>query len=93
MADFKFRFLNGSSIEATTGEDGITVHILQDGEEPLIGTFTDFDNLLNGIAPIYSKNANSGYELATLSYKLKTAFETDMTKEDIANFLVKAQWG
>lgn len=93
MEHFSFHFLNGSSIKATTGEDGITVHILQNDEEPLMGTFTDFQNFLNGIAPIYSKNANSGYELAALASKLKCCFETSMSKEDIANFLVKAQWG
>lgn len=62
MEHFSFHFLNGSSIKATTGEDGITVNILQNDEEPLMGTFTDFQNFLKRDNKWYTCHHHKGYK-------------------------------
>ena len=86
---FAFPFLNGTLITANTGEDGITVNITQEDDEPKMGTFTDFENMLYGIAPIVQNNCGSDFEFHMLCDNLSDAFESNLDVEEIAEILMK----
>lgn len=86
---FAFPFLNGTLITANTGEDGITVNITQEDDEPKMGTFTDFENMLYGIAPIVQNNCGSDFEFHMFCDNLSDAFESNLDVEEIAEILLK----
>lgn len=86
---FAFPFLNGTLITANTGEDGITVNITQEDDEPKMGTFTDFENMLYGIAPIVQNNCGSNLEFHMFCGSLNDAFESNLDVEEIAEILLK----
>ena len=86
---FAFPFLNGTLITANTGEDGITVNVTQEDDEPKMGTFTDFENMLYGIAPIVQESSQSAYELGHVARRLKISFGSEMEVEEIIEILMK----
>lgn len=86
---FAFPFLNGTLITANSGEDGITVNITQEDDEPKMGTFTDFENMLYGLAPIVQNNCGSDFEFHMLCDNLSDAFESNLDVEEIAEILMK----
>lgn len=86
---FAFPFLNGTLITANTGEDGITVNITQEDDEPKMGTFTDLENMLYGIAPIVQNNCGSNLEFHMFCGSLNDAFENNLGIEEIAEILMK----
>ena len=84
---FEFTFANGTYLYIVTGEDGYTVNILAD--EPLMGTFTDFENLLYGIAPIVQNNAISNQEFVQFAQELSLSLSNTMVIDEIEEILLK----
>lgn len=92
--NFEYTFSNGDLIYISPkGEDGYTVNILAD--EPLMGTFSDFENLLYGLAPIVQNAASDDLEFGMFATELHYHFlEMDddvmaMTTDDIKEILLK----
>lgn len=86
---FSFPFLNGTLITANSGEDGITVNVISEDDEPKIGTFTSFEDMLYGIAPTIQENSQSEYELGFVARRLKVSFDSEMETEEIIEILMK----
>jgi hypothetical protein len=57
---FEFTFNNGDLIYIVLGEDGYTVNILTD--EPKMGTFTSFEELLYGIGEYVQNTVSDNIE-------------------------------
>lgn len=93
MEDFEFTFNNGVYLQISQkGEDGYTVNVLAD--EPLMGTFSGFENLLYGIAPVVQNAVGDGIEfgmfVSTLYYHF-AAQDDDVKalKDEIGDILMK----
>lgn len=86
---FSFPFLNGTLITANSGEDGITVNVISEDDEPKIGTFTSFEDMLYGIAPTIQENSQSEYELGFVARRLKISFDSEMETDEIIEILMK----
>ena len=86
---FSFPFLNGTLITANSGEDGITVNVISEDDEPKIGTFTSFEDMLYGIAPTIQENSQSEFELGFVARRLKVSFDSEMEAEEIIEILLK----
>lgn len=86
---FSFPFLNGTLITANSGEDGITVNVMDDDDENVVGTFQSFEDMLYGIAPVIQENSQSKYELGFVARRLKVTFDSEMEPEEIIEILMK----
>jgi hypothetical protein len=86
---FEFEFANGASVRVVVGEDGYNVNITQVDDKPLMGTFTDFENLLYGIAPIVQNNASSNVEFVQFAQELSLSLSNIMTIDEIEEILLK----
>ena len=86
---FSFPFLNGTLITANSGEDGITVNVMEDDDENVVGTFQSFEDMLYGIAPVIQENCQSEYELGFVARRLKVTFDSEMEPEEIIEILMK----
>ena len=86
---FEFEFANGTYLRVVVGEDGYNVNITQVGDEPLMGTFTDFENLLYGIAPIVQNNASSNQEFTQFAQELSLSLSNTMVIDEIEEILLK----
>lgn len=84
---FEFTFANGTYVYIVTGEDGYTVNILAD--EPLMGTFTDFENLLYGLAPIVQNNVSSNQEFAEFAQEISLGISNTLVIDEIEEILLK----
>lgn len=84
---FEFTFANGTYVYIVTREDGYTVNILAD--EPLMGTFTNFEELLYGIAPIVQDNASSNGEFVQFAQELSLSLSNTMVIDEIEEILLK----
>lgn len=84
---FEFTFANGTYVYIVTGEDGYTVNVLDD--EPLMGTFTDFENLLYGLAPIVQNNVSSNAEFNKFVQELTLGISNTMLVDEIEEILLK----
>ena len=87
MEEFEFAFVSGTYMQIAVGEDGYTVNILDN--EPLMGTFTDFEELLYGIAPIVQNNSSSNAELIQFAQELTLALSNTLTIDEIEEILLK----
>lgn len=91
--NFEYTFNNGDLLYITPkGEDGYTVNVLAD--EPLMGTFSDFENLLYGIAPIVQNAVGDGVEfgmfVSTLYYHFaEEDSDVKALKDEIGEILLK----
>ncbi|MBO7733589.1 MAG: hypothetical protein J6S67_13575 [Methanobrevibacter sp.] len=74
-------------MQIAVGEDGYTVNILDD--EPLVGTFTSFEELLYGIAPIVQNSASSNEEFIQFAEELSLALSNTLTIDEIEEILLK----
>lgn len=83
MDRFNFVFANGSSIRIVLGEDGYNVNIDQVGGKPLMGTFTDFENLLKGIAKVVIANVSSNAELDKFAVEIDLSLSNTMVVDEI----------
>ena len=84
---FEFTFANGTYVYIVTGEDGYTVNVLAD--EPLMGTFTDFENLLYGLAPIVQNNVSSNEEFAEFAQEISLSLSNTLLIDEIEEILLK----
>lgn len=84
---FEFTFANGTYVYIVTGEDGYTVNVLDD--EPLMGTFTDFENLLYGLAPIVQNNVSSNQEFAEFAQEISLSLSNTLLIDEIEEILLK----
>ena len=84
---FEFTFANGTYVYIVTGEDGYTVNVLAD--EPLMGTFTDFENLLYCLAPIVQNNVSSNQEFAEFAQEISLSLSNTLLIDEIEEILLK----
>lgn len=84
---FEFTFNNGDLMYIAKGEDGYTVNILSD--EPLMGTFTDFENLLYGIAPIVQNAVSDNIEFVKFAEELSLSLSNTLVIDEIEEILLK----
>lgn len=89
MEEFQFEFANGASIKVVLGEDGYNVNVIQVGDRPLMGTFTDFENLLYGIAPIVQNNVYDRNEFVQFAQELSLSLSNTMVIDEIEEILLK----
>jgi hypothetical protein len=92
MEQFEFTFNNGDLIHITKGEDGYTVNILSD--EPLMGTFTDFENLLYGIGEYVQNTVSDNIEFGMFTSSLYFNFaeqdpQVKELEDEISEILLK----
>lgn len=84
---FEFTFNNGDLIYITKGEDGYTVNILSD--EPLMGTFTDFENLLYGIGEYVQNTVSDNIEFVKFAEELSLTLSNTLVIDEIEEILLK----
>lgn len=86
-----YTFNNGLEIEVVYGEDGFTVNIAT--EEPQTATYTTYENLLYGLAPLVQANIADEYEFAMLTSDLYFTFahipEVEELKDQVGEILMK----
>ena len=83
----EFTFNNGDLIYITKGEDGYTVNILSD--EPLMGTFTDFENLLYGIGEYVQNTVSDNIEFVKFAEELSLTLSNTLVIDEIEEILLK----
>lgn len=85
---FEFTFTNGTVIKVVLGEDGYNVNIWG-VDKPLMGTFTDFENLLYGLAPIVQNNVSSNQEFAEFAQEISLSLSNTLLIDEIEEILLK----
>ena len=88
MERFDYEFNNGLQMAIVLGEDGYNANLCGGNlEEPLMGTFTDFEELLYALAPIVQTNVYDNVEFGMFSsalwfnFKYTTSLDNDETVE------------
>ena len=89
MEQFQFEFANGASVRIVVGEDGYNVNIIQVNDRPLMGTFTSFENLLYGIAPIVQDNVYDRDEFVHFAQELSLSLSNALVIDEIEEILLK----
>ena len=84
---FEFTFNNGDLMYIAEGEDGYTVNILSD--EPLMGTFTDFENLLYGIGEYVQNTVSDNIEFVKFAEELSLTLSNTLVIDEIEEILLK----
>ena len=95
MDEFIYTFNNGLHFTCTLGEDGYTVNMNGGNiEQPMMGTFTDFEELLKSIAPIVHDNAQDVFDFSIFSSALWTNFSksTTVTFEEASDILIRSRF-
>lgn len=92
MEEFNYTFNNGDLMYIVRGEDGYTVNILSD--EPKMGTFTSFEELLYGIAPIVQNAVSDNIEFGMFASSIYHHFavldpEVKELEDEIGEILLK----
>ena len=82
-----YQFEDGSELKITIGEDGYTVNLID--SKPLIGTFTNFENLLYGIAPLLQAKIDSMVEMECFAMALNENFDTTLSDAEILEIIMK----
>ena len=82
-----YQFEDGSVMNIIIGEDGYTVNVID--SKPLIGTFTSFENLLYGIAPLLQAKIDSMVEMECFAMALNENFDTTLSDAEILEILLK----
>ena len=85
---FEFTFANGTVIKVVLGEDGYNVNIWG-VDKPLMGTFTDFENLLYGLAPIVQDTVSSNQEFAEFAQEISLSLSNTLLIDEIDEILLK----
>lgn len=83
-----YQFEDGSELKIVLGEDGYTVNVL-DLSKPLIGTFTSFENLLYGIAPLLQEKIDSMVEMECFAMALSANFDNGLSEAEILEMILK----
>jgi hypothetical protein len=89
MEEVTFYDANGIYYQFAKGEDGITCHINGYQEKPLMGTFTDMENLCYALAPIIQCGVNSDSDVLALANALYEGLKCKEQLEDIFEYLMK----
>ena len=84
---FEFAFNNGVIITIILGEDGYTVNVLD--VKPLMGTFTNFENMLYGIAQVVQENVSCKQEFVKFAEELSLTLSNTMMIDEIEEILLK----
>lgn len=82
-----YQFEDGSELKITIGEDGYTVNVID--SKPLIGTFTNFENMLYGIAPLLQAKIDSMVEMECFAMALNENFDTTLSDAEILEIIMK----
>ena len=82
-----YQFEDGSELKITIGEDGYTVNVID--SKPLIGTFTSFENMLYGIAPLLQAKIDSIVEMECFAIALNENFDTTLSDAEILEIIMK----
>ena len=83
-----YQFADGVELRITLGEDGYTVNVI-DASNPLMGTFTSFENLLYGIAPVLQEKIDSTVEMECFAIALNENFKNDLSDAEILEIIMK----
>lgn len=83
-----YQFADGTELRITLGEDGYTVNVL-DLSKPLMGTFTSFENLLYGIAPVLQWKIDSMVEMECFAIALSENFDSSLSDAEILELIMK----
>ena len=83
-----YQFADGSEISIVLGEDGYTVNVI-DVSKPLMGTFTSFEDLLYGIAPVLQEKIDSMVEMECFAIALSENFQTSLSDKEILEIIMK----
>lgn len=90
MERFEYTFNNGLQMTVVLGEDGYNVNLSGGNlEQPLMGTFTDFESLLYALAPIVQSNVEDRFEFADFTQKLSFGVSNTMVIDEIEEILLK----
>ena len=92
MEEFNYTFNNGLQFKCTLGEDGYTVGLVGGNlEEPLMGTFTDFEELLYALAPVVQDNVQDAFEFGLFSgaFYMNFADSTSLSNDEVTEILLK----
>ena len=83
-----YQFADGSEISIVLGEDGYTVNVV-DASNPLMGTFTSFEDLLYGIAPVLQEKIDSTVEMECFAIALNENFKNQLSDDEILEIIMK----
>lgn len=92
MERFDYEFNSGLQMAVVLGEDGYNVNLVGGTlEQPLMGTFTDFEEMLYSLAPIVQENVEDQFEFGIFSSSLWMNFaeDTSLSNEETAEILLK----
>lgn len=82
-----YQFADGVELRITLGEDGYNVNVIS--SKPLMGTFTSFENLLYGIAPVLQEKIDSTVEMECFAIALSENFKNDLSDAEILEIIMK----
>lgn len=83
-----YRFTDGTELKIVLGEDSYNVNISGGGYAPKMGTFTSFENLLHGIAPIV-RGCEFRVDIEMLAIQLELCFTSDYDSDKIEEILTE----
>lgn len=92
MERFDYEFNSGLQMAVVLGEDGYNVNLVGGTlEQPLMGTFTDFEEMLYSLAPVVQENVSDQFEFGLFSSSLWMNFaeDTSLSNEETAEILLK----
>lgn len=90
MERFEYTFNNGLQMTVVLGEDGYNVNLSSGNlEQPLMGTFTSFEEMLYTLAPIVQSNVEDRFEFGVFSSSLWCNFNTPLECDEAAEILLK----
>lgn len=76
-----YQFEDGTELKIVLGEDGYNVNVIS--SKPLMGTFTSFENLLYGIAPVVQEHIQTRKDVEDLAMKLELSFSNVLVIDEI----------
>lgn len=87
MEYLEYLYAEGVNFKIVNGDDGYTVNI--ECEKPLMGTFTSFENLLFGIAPVVQKYMDGIIDVEGFAIALDVNFNNELGENGIVELLMK----
>ena len=82
-----YQFEDGTELKIVLGEDGYNVNVIS--SRPLMGTFTSFENLLYGIAPVVQEHIHTRKDVEDLAMKLELSFSNVLVIDEVEEILLK----
>lgn len=87
MEELEYLYDESIKFKIVHGEDGYTVNI--ESDNPLMGTFTTFEDMLYGIAPIVQEHMFSIVDVEALAIALDVNFKNELGDKGITEILMK----